>query len=205
MNRTLVIVRHGNTFSPGEPPRRIGLRTDPPLAPSGQVQARALGRWFAEHGWRFDRILSSPLRRTRETAETIGAAQATAPPIEPSDLLAEIDHGVDENRLESEVVDRIGVQVLADWDRHGKAPEGWKVERAARLGGWRELFAQGRDDTLLLVTSNGAARFALLADAVLTAQAGALPSLKLRTGAFGMVEITEAGVRLAAWDVRPDR
>ena len=33
----LVIVRHGNTFEAGEPPRRIGARTDLPLTATGVV------------------------------------------------------------------------------------------------------------------------------------------------------------------------
>ncbi|MGA3882329.1 histidine phosphatase family protein, partial [Bacillus pumilus] len=47
-----VIVRHGNTFAAGEPPRRIGARTDLPLTAQGQAQAEALGAHFAALGWR---------------------------------------------------------------------------------------------------------------------------------------------------------
>ena len=47
------------------------------------------------------------------------------------------------------------------------------------------------------------ARFALLADPVLRAQARVRPSLKLRTGAFGRIIIDENGPHLAEWDRRP--
>lgn len=200
---TFVIVRHGDTFAPGETSRRIGVATDLPLVESGREQARRLGARFAERGWRFDRILCSPLRRTRETAEAIRTALTDAPPAESSAFLAEIDHGVDENRPEDAVVARIGAEALAAWDARGIAPPGWTVDREARVAGWRALFVQGGSGTTLLVTSNGAARFALLADPRLMAGACAWPSLKLRTGAFGVVRVTDAGPRIAAWDERP--
>jgi hypothetical protein len=53
---------------------------------------------------------------------------------------------------------------------------------------------------LLLVTSNGAARFALLADARL---ASARAGLKLRTGSYGVIRATAAGLALERWDERP--
>lgn len=198
-----MIVRHGNSFGEGEPPRRIGVRTDLPLVETGHAQARRLGIAFAEQGWRFDRILCSPLRRTRETAEAIRDALVDPPLCEPSALLAEIDHGVDEDRPEADVIARIGTDALTQWDGDGVGPPGWTVDRDARIEGWRALFANSRDDATLLVTSNGAARFALFADPDLIAQARRLPSLKLRTGAFGIVRATDTGLQLVAWDRRP--
>jgi probable phosphoglycerate mutase len=199
----IVIVRHGATFAPGEAPRRIGARTDLPLSEAGHRQAHALGARFAGEGWCFGRILCSPLRRTRETAEAIRAAMPGAPTALPCDLLAEIDHGPDEGRPEDAVVARIGPAALAAWDREGTVPDGWHADRDRRIAGWRALFAQAGADNALLVTSNGAARFALLADAGLTPQAAALPSLKLRTGAFGILRMTVAGPRLDAWNALP--
>jgi broad specificity phosphatase PhoE len=203
MTATFVIVRHGNTFADGEVARRIGARTDLPLVEAGREQARRLGQWFGAAGWRFDRLLCSPLVRTRETAEIIRGKLADAPPAERSGLLAEIDHGADEDRPESEIIARIGAKALAAWDRDGLPPPGWSVEREARLDGWRDLFAQRQAGTTLLVTSNGAARFALLADPDLARQARALPGLKLRTGAIGIIRSTDTGLQLDAWDQRP--
>ena len=202
MALSVVIVRHGNTFAAGEPARRIGARTDLPLVDSGVAQAEALGVAFARDGWRFDRALAAPLLRTRATMTGILAHQADAPPVEPADWLTEIDHGPDEAQIESAVIDRIGADALARWDAEAHAPEGWIVDPERRIAGWRNLFetAQGR---VLIVTSNGAARFALLADAALREQAAALPSLKLRTGAYAVVERGTDGLRLAAWDRRP--
>jgi broad specificity phosphatase PhoE len=199
MSATFVIVRHGDTFAPGAPPRRIGARTDLPLVESGRAQATALGAAFARRGWRFDRILAAPLRRARDTAEAIRSALPDAPALEPADFLAEIDHGPDEDRAEPEVIARVGAAALAAWDARGEPPPGWQVDPAARVAAWRELYAHAKGETLL-VTSNGAARFALLAEPAL---ALGLASLKLRTGAFGLLRATPAGMTRLAWDKRP--
>jgi probable phosphoglycerate mutase len=114
-----VIVRHGNTFESGEPPRRIGARTDLPLTAKGRAQGAALGAHFAARGWAFARVLVSPLRRTRETAQAIADHLPGTPAAQPCDWLREIDHGPDENATEDAVLARIGAQALADWDERG--------------------------------------------------------------------------------------
>ncbi len=206
MGLTLTIVRHGNTFGAGETARRVGLRTDIPLVDSGRDQARALGRWFATNAIRFDAAFTSPLLRTRETAALILAAQAHPAELELAHWLAEVDHGPDENQPEAAVVERIGAEALSAWEVNGIPPRDWVVDAEARRAAWQRLFdgaSDTPDRTLLLVTSNGAARFALLADPALYAQAKALPSLKLRTGAFGRIVVDANGPHLTEWDYRP--
>ncbi len=190
----LVIVRHGNTFESGEVPRRVGSRTDIDLTATGQAQAEALGRAFSTTA--FSRCLVSPLKRTRQTAEAILSAQPHPVPVETASFLAEIDHGPDENRTDDEIVARIGPAALADWDRLGEAPQGWIVDREARIAAWRALAATASDETLLLVTSNGAARFGLMAFG--------LPVHKIRTGAWGTILIPPGGpAEIFDWDQRP--
>ncbi len=203
MTLTLTIVRHGDTFAPGEAPRRIGARTDLPLVASGRAQARALGATFAGEGLRVDRLLAAPLRRTRETAALLATALADKPVVETADWLAEIDHGPDEDRPEAEVLARIGAAALAGWNDDLVAPPGWTVDAPARLAAWRGVMTQGTGH-LLLVTSNGAARFALAADAGLAAQARSLTSPKLRTGAWGRIVVADGMARIVAWDRRRD-
>ncbi len=181
------VVRHGNTFATGEPPRRIGARTDLPLVESGRAQAQALRAHFAERGIRFARVLASPLLRTRETAALI----APDLPAEPTEWLREIDHGPDEGRTEGEVLARIGAGALELWEAEAVPPPGWIVHAEARLAGWRGFLSEDLIDDTLLVTSNGAARYLRLA-------LGLGPA-KLRTGAFAEV----AGGQLVAWDRRP--
>jgi len=196
----LVIVRHGNTFGAGETPRRIGAATDLPLTPAGHDQAEALGTHFAAIGWSFARALVSPLQRTRQTADAVLAAQAHPIPVQTASFLREIDHGPDENRSEPEVIARIGSEALAVWDEAAIAPEGWHVDAPARIAAWNDLFSKLEADSppTLLVTSNGAARFALVASGLRP------PTLKLATGSYGVIQRGHNGaLALTAWGVRP--
>lgn len=193
------IVRHGNTFAPGEATRRIGARTDLPLVPSGLAQADALGRWFAERSIRFSGALAGALRRTQETASRILAASATPCPVVTRDWLTEIDHGPDEDQPEAAVVQRVGQRALAAWDRDATPPQGWIVDGALRLQQWRDFFASSPPGDTLIVTSNGAARFALLA---IPGRDPAVP-LRLDTGALAELHLGREGVRLTSWNLRP--
>jgi len=186
--RRVVIARHGDTFAPGEPVLRIGTRTDLPLTRRGRQQGAALGAAFSALGWRFDRVLTGPLRRTRETAHAAGWGAEVA------HWLAEIDHGPDEGRPEPEVAARIGEAALAAWERDAAPPPGWQVAADARLASWRGLLLAEGDGATLVVTSAGAARFAPLA-------LNQVPACgpKLRTGAFGVFE----NAQLVAWNLRP--
>jgi len=198
----VTIVRHGNTFDAGEQTRRIGARTDLPLVASGLDQARALGRSFAELGLVFDRALAAPLLRTRATIDAILVGQPQAPVVQSVDWLTEIDHGPDEGLIDSDVIARIGHDALVAWDKEARAPDGWIVDSDRRIAGWQNLWKTGGGH-VLIVTSNGAARFALLSDERLRGQASALPSLKLRTGAYGLIARKQGELRLVAWDTRP--
>lgn len=200
-----VIVRHGNTFAANETPRRIGARTDLPLTEAGCEQARILGCHFAENGWHFARALVSPLSRTRETAQLILARQTAPPRPEVCDWLSEIDHGPDEDKPEGAVLARIGQDALNAWDERAEPPPDWSVHGPARTAAWRALYAAPRlPEPTLIVTSNGAARFALLANPALTTEAAKLSSLKLQTGAYGVIRRRQDGtLHVAAWGQRP--
>jgi probable phosphoglycerate mutase len=189
----ITIVRHGNTFEAGETPRRVGSRTDLPLTAVGVAQAEALGRAFADRS--FSRCLVSPLLRTRQTADALLDAAGLELAPEPATFLAEIDHGPDENATDAEIIARIGADALMAWDEQARVPDGWVVDTDARIAAWRDLAASTTGDSLC-VTSNGAARFALLAF-------GLAPQ-KLRTGAWGIIEAGADGrFELLEWDKRP--
>lgn len=197
-----VIVRHGNTFESGEPPRRIGARTDLPLTVAGLAQAEALGVHFAAQGMAFARVLVSPLARTWQTAAAILRHLPDALEAEPAQWLREIDHGPDENATEEAVQARIGAEALVAWDEQAVPPPGWQVDAEARIADWRALFAAA-SGPVLLVTSNGAARFALVA-AGLASGSG----MKLPTGSYGVIHREEVGagtgtLTLAEWGRRP--
>lgn len=202
MDLMATIVRHGNTFDASEAVRRIGARTDLPLVASGLDQARALGAAFATQGLAFERALAAPLLRTRSTIQEILAHQPQAPAVESVDWLTEIDHGLDEGMPESRVIARIGQDAITAWDAEALAPDSWIVDADQRTRGWSGLWREGHGH-VLIVTSNGAARFALLSDEVLRNQASRLASLKLRTGAYGVIARERGALRIVEWDRRP--
>jgi broad specificity phosphatase PhoE len=87
----LIVVRHGRTQA-----NASGLllgRADPPLDATGRVQASAVAAALAPLR-RETRIVSSPLRRARETASLI----AREGPIEIDERWIELDYGEYESR-----------------------------------------------------------------------------------------------------------
>ena len=194
MSGQIYIVRHGNTFDPGDTVLRAGARTDLPLSQSGQAQAAALSRAFKEQT--FDRVFASPLKRTQETARAIVEAAR----IETADFLTEIDYGPDEGRPESEVVARLGQAALNRWNTAAIPPADWDVDPNQIRQDWIEFFARcDRTANTLVVTSNGVARFIL--DGV--AGVGQDVPRKLRTGSYGVIALNPTGPKLNAWNVRP--
>jgi probable phosphoglycerate mutase len=73
---TLLLVRHGETAHTRE--KRFSGRggDDPGLTVDGEAQARAVADWLSPLADDIDAVVSSPLRRTRETADIIGARLA---------------------------------------------------------------------------------------------------------------------------------
>ncbi|MGH1349545.1 MAG: histidine phosphatase family protein [Methyloligellaceae bacterium] len=199
----IIIARHGNTFDAGEVVTRVGARTDIPLSNSGKVQAIALGQYFKEQSSPFDIAFCSTLRRTKETADIILSERQSE--ITPSVLtfLTEIDYGPDENLPEDIVLQRIGQDAIDKWEKLGTPPQGWLVEPDRLMQEWRDFFslmhAENNGKNILVVTSNGIARFALQA-----IDSAASHSLKLKTGAFGEITIDNGGkARIMEWNIRP--
>jgi broad specificity phosphatase PhoE len=81
----LYLVRHGETE--WSRARRHTGRTDLPLSPTGEAEARALGDHL--RGLRFDRVLCSPMARARVTATLAGFGDR----LELTDALLEFDYG----------------------------------------------------------------------------------------------------------------
>jgi broad specificity phosphatase PhoE len=196
----IIVCRHGNTFDKGDMVTRVGGRTDLPLSRSGTEQAEALSRHFADTAFRV--AYCSSLQRTRETAATILGARADGPDLNVLPFLKEIDYGPDENVAEDKVVARIGEDAMRAWEEDSRVPDGWTVDKAAIHAGWKSLLAEAsrlpKEETILVVTSNGIARF--LPDVVDAVPVGLQP--KLKTGAWGVVACN-AGTRILAWNERP--
>ena len=208
---TLLVARHGNTFEPGDIILRVGKQTDLPLSNSGRKQAQNLGHFLQEKYPKIDHVIVSQLQRTQQTA----AEALPGVRFEINPFLDEIDYGVDDGKSESEVIQRIGEQALKQWEERGIPPQGWKVEPEKIIQDWQE-FAQCLVDrhnvgksgasssqintTVLVVTSNGIARFAPFI--VEEASIENLP--KMKTGAVSCFQFTqERSWALDYWNFSP--
>jgi broad specificity phosphatase PhoE len=119
MRVELYLIRHGETE--WSRARRHTGRTDLPLSPVGEAEARALGQHL--RGLEVDRVLSSPLRRATATAALAGFGDR----VELTDALLEFDYGEYEGLTTAEIR-----AARPGWDlfRDG-CPGGETVETAA--------------------------------------------------------------------------
>ncbi len=238
----LIIARHGNTFESGEAPRRVGARTDMPLTSRGRDQAHTLGRDLSIKFGQINKIYAAPLLRTQQTAEIAASEMAHPPLIETLDFLREVDHGPDENKSDDIIAARLGPQALPRWDKDLIMPDDWSPRPSDILKSWQLFLDHLIQDyegacrslspastltsqTVLVVTSNGIARFAPLAVlkpsriqdshtgnyrnnedmgganslAPLLAQLS-VPSLRLATGAYGEMSYDDTKWVLIDWN-----
>ncbi|MEP3891956.1 MAG: histidine phosphatase family protein [Hellea sp.] len=198
----IVICRHGNTFDRGDVITRVGARTDLPLSISGVAQAKALAVHFSSvlSDFHFQRAYCSSLLRTYQTADFILSSKHDVKSLKILDFLAEIDYGIDENKPEKEVVSRLGQAAIDLWDEQAIPPDGWSVDPPAIIQSWTSFLNEQSniDGDVLVMTSNGIARFVL--DAVDEIATDA--PRKLRTAAYGIIELDNGRSKLTAWDQR---
>ena len=100
----IFIVRHG--LSEGNAKMIFQGHLDFPLADEGRNQAEHLGNYFRQRNQKFDRILSSPFKRARETAELVTKQLEMPPKIEFVDAFKEFNIGKLEGIKSSEVLDK---------------------------------------------------------------------------------------------------
>ncbi len=197
---TLIVARHGNTFEDGEPPRRVGKRTDLKLTEKGRAQARAIGKWLKDNNLMPDAVYSSTLQRTIETAKLAVGETGVTQPVYQLAIFDEIDYGLDENKTEDEVVARLGPETLKAWDREGIVPPGWRADPAEIIRNWQGFAERIREhddnEVILAVTSNGIARFAPFL-------AGAISQSKLPTGALAVIRFEDGSWKIKEWGTIP--
>src|SRR5690606_29780955 len=112
-----------------------------------------------------DLVIAGPLKRTLQMAEIAARIVSESPvAIEVDERLREIDYGPDEGLEEDKVIARIGSEALQNWDQHAIVPPGWEVDPAVLRQNWHdiagELATNYSGKIILIVTSNGIARFA---------------------------------------------
>lgn len=152
----IYLCRHGETFHNRE--GRLQGRAESDLTPLGRAQAAAMGellfdlvRGDPSADWR---IIASPLRRARDTAETIGARLGL--PVATDDRLVEIDVGEWSNRLR-EAVRGENPHLAGDdaWGFHAPGGETYEA-MMARLTHWLDEQA-AEPERRLIVVSHGVA------------------------------------------------
>ena len=150
---TFYLVRHGE--SEANAARRFAGQSDSPLTGRGRRQAEAVADELA--AVKFDRIVSSDLSRTRDTAEVIARRHGMRVEIVPE--LREIDVGEQTGRPFDET------KGLPNWrdDRFVSWPGGESLDQvlARTLGAIDRLVAESPGKTILVVGHGGVNRILL--------------------------------------------
>ncbi|MFI7134044.1 bifunctional RNase H/acid phosphatase [Nonomuraea sp. NPDC050153] len=126
---SLLLLRHGETALSVE--RRFSGRGDAELTPNGLAQAAAAAERLSREPYRLDAIVSSPLKRARQTAEAV--ARRTGLDVEVDEDLRELDFGEWEGHTFTEVQRRWPAE-LSTWlaDPETAPPGGESFATVAR-------------------------------------------------------------------------
>ena len=155
---TLLLARHAQTVWHRE--NRYAGTSDVDLTPDGVRQAERLAGWVRTRG--VDAVVSSPVRRARETAGP--SAHAAGVPLEVEDDLREVGFGVAEGRTIDELDPDVAARFRADPVAHpfpGAEPPEEAAERCAAA--LRRVAARHPDRTVLVVAHNTLLRLGLCA------------------------------------------
>ncbi len=150
---TFVLLRHGETAL--TPQKRFSGSggSDPELSPAGRRQASAVAEALAARGT-VQTVISSPLRRCRETAQAVADRLGLTVTVEEG--LREVDFGAWEGLTFAEVRERFPDDLQAWLDSPRAAPTGGGESFTAatrRISATRDrLLAEHAGRTVLLVT-----------------------------------------------------
>jgi probable phosphoglycerate mutase len=222
MEKTLVIVRHGNTFAPGQTPTRIGTKTDIPLVE--ESKSRNAGKYLLQKGIIPDKIFAAPLKRTMQTANLIISEMNLNVNVISNSNFTEIDYGEDENKTEEQVKYRLGMKYITDnnlsgnfseneiagygniainlWNTKAIVPSGWNVDVGNIITSWKNLVNDIADnETVLICSSNGIIRFApyILSEAE-AKNFGNIHDLKVSTGSISIFKASQNIWKCVEWN-----
>ena len=120
---TVVLVRHGITTHTLDKRFSGGLGGgNPGLTDEGRAQVRATADWLAPLAEEIDVVVTSPVRRTQESAEIIGARLGR--PVSVEDGLAEMEFGTWDGMTFAEVRERFPDDLDGWLGAHDVAPGG---------------------------------------------------------------------------------
>lgn len=220
----LIFLRHGNTFLPNQTPIWAGARTDIPLTPEGEAQAQRAAGTIANmlklptHEQKIPsaaqnkkiRIVCSPLKRTRRTAEIVHeilSRQINCGAPLPDARLKEIDYGQWEGLSTEQCLERFGAEPIEKWETESRYPDnmGWQpplVELNKQLSLFLEEMRQelNQNTTIIAVTSNGILRLIHRLVQITEPKAQAA---KVKTGHLCLLEAQAQGWHISGWNMPP--
>lgn len=206
MSTELYLFRHGNTFLPGEEPRRIGV-TDLPLVPSGIEQFEQLAKHLKAKEISFAAIYCAKLKRSHKSAEVLAAGLGLSDNrLIIDDRFNEVDCGIDDGKPESEIRARLGDEAIRAWDENFVVPDGWNVKPDLIKEQWQEflklLTSDYEDQKVAVITSGGIGRFALTF-ATNFSHFKEEHGIKIKTGSYGVMKHGADGWVIESLSLRP--
>ncbi len=151
---TLVLVRHGVTSHTVDKRFSSGLGgSNPGLAEEGRAQIRATADWLSPLAEEIDVVVSSPVRRTYESAEIIGARLGR--PLVTEDGLAEMEFGSWDGMTFAEIQERHPDELdawLGSLDHPPGGGESFRGVQRRVLASLDRLLAEYAGRTVLVVS-----------------------------------------------------
>jgi ribonuclease H / adenosylcobalamin/alpha-ribazole phosphatase len=151
---TLVLVRHGVTAHTVDKRFSGGLGgSNPGLSDEGRDQVRATADWLAPLAEEIDVVVSSPVRRTHESAEIIGARLDKQ--VRTDDGLAEMEFGSWDGLTFAELRERSPDELdawLGSLDQPAGGGESFRVVEKRVLASLDRLLAEYPGRTVLVVS-----------------------------------------------------
>ena len=202
----LYLVRHGNTFAPGEKVVWVGSRNDLPLVEKGLEQANAAGRWFAENAIIPSAIYCGPLSRTRTFAGIISTKLALASNPIVDDRLNELDYGEWSGLSDAEVIERFGEEDFKGWRDEARWPKSGNWGKSERdVTEEAESFLKSialqyaGAESVIAVSSNGRLKFFLKACKNTVAQT----EVSVKTGNICKLRLVDGVFEVEFWNKKP--
>jgi broad specificity phosphatase PhoE/ribonuclease HI len=151
---TVVLVRHGVTPHTVEKRFSGGLASaNPGLSDEGRAQIRAVADWLGPLAERVDAVISSPVRRTLESAEILAESLGRTVEVEPG--FAEMEFGVWDGMTFAEVGEKHPDELKAWLGSLDVAPEGgesFRVVQQRVLDGLARLLEAHAGKTVVVVS-----------------------------------------------------
>ena len=190
---TLILVRHGVTDHTTRKTFSGGLAgSNPPLNDEGRAQVRATAEWLGPMRDEIDAVVSSPVRRTHESAEILG--EILGHEVELDDSIAEMEFGTWDGLTFAEVQRQFPDELSGWLGNLEQAPGGGESFRAVaeRVLAGRDRIVSAYAGRSVLVVSHVTPIKTLVADA-LGAPLEALFRMELSPASVTVVSYFEGG------------